>query len=106
MLEDINPDPLVTDSVSVLDTLYVASGGTVGGNPCGFYYRGTQNPTIIYLGFDMWTWGRASIIATFDHILQNVWGLPRQNLPRDPALASSPRRQGSSDPGGGETQEP
>jgi hypothetical protein len=80
--EDTNPDPYITDSTSVLDTLYIAVGGTASLQPAGFYYHGLENPPVIYLGFDLWTWGRASLIQTVDYFLQNVWGLPRRSVPR------------------------
>jgi hypothetical protein len=80
--EDANPDPFVFDSLKALDTLYTAHGVGATGQPCGFYYHGAESPPLIYLGFDLWIWQRAQLIQTFDVLLQSVWGLPRQSLPR------------------------
>ncbi len=90
VIEDVDPDPDRSDSVSVLDTLYVAAGGSAVGTPAGFYYHGTENPPVIYLGFDLWMWRRSQLIQTIDFFLQNVWGLPREPLPRDPTAAWRP----------------
>src|SRR5262249_26252050 len=49
IIEDIDPDPVRVDSVSVLDTLFISVGGSALGLPSGFYYHGTENPDIIYL---------------------------------------------------------
>jgi hypothetical protein len=88
IIEDIDPDPNRADSVSVLDTLYISVGGSALGSPSGFYYHGTENPSIIYLGFDLWMWRRAQLIQTIDFFLQNLWGLPRDPLPRDPSMVA------------------
>jgi hypothetical protein len=88
IVEDVNPDPAVVDSASTLDTLFIAAGGAAGGQPCGFYYHGRDNPEVIYLGFDLWTWQRSRLIQTIDFFLGNIWGLPREPLSRDPQVVA------------------
>src|SRR5262249_35594059 len=89
IIEDIDPDPDVTDSVSVIDTLYNSVGGSALGMPSGFYYHGTETPSVLSLGFDLWMGRRDAIIQTIDFFLQDLGGLSRAPLPRD--LTPAPR---------------
>ncbi len=86
-----------TTSPVVFDTLFGACGSGAGscpsdpediGNPCGFYYHGSAHAPIIFLGFDLWTWSRASVINNVDILLQEGMGIARQPLPRSPNFSA------------------
>jgi len=36
----------------------------------------------VFTGFQLWYWRRPDQIKIVDWVLQTVWGLPRQNVPR------------------------
>jgi len=36
----------------------------------------------VFTGFQLWYWRRPDQIRIVDWVLQTVWGLPRQNVPR------------------------
>jgi len=90
ILEDINGrDP--GGEVSTLDTLYMAQGGLFQGRPQMTYYHGLDNPEtghtyskLVFSGFPLWYFRRAHQIALTDFVLQDIWGLVRADVPRDP----------------------
>jgi hypothetical protein len=76
--EDVDPDSVIVQEVSVLDTLYLASGGVALPNgPVMTYYHGSAGPPLIFSGFNFWYWRRTQCIALVDFVLGQVWGLSR-----------------------------
>ena len=69
---------------SVLDTLYESQGGPLGvGKPLmTLWHGGDGSQKHVFSGFQLWYWRREQQIAIADWVLQTVWGIPRQNVPR------------------------
>jgi hypothetical protein len=83
IIETDNPDPALGHAFSALDTLYETQGGNAGsGRPVMTLYHGSDNATFVFSGFPPWYFQRAQTIQLVDFVLQNVWGLPRRNVPR------------------------
>jgi len=84
----------------VLDTLMEAQGGSLatlitGQVPATMtYYHGTQAPEFVFSGFDIWTWTKADCISMVDFVLQQIWHLPRNNVPRGAVFATQAQRPG------------
>ncbi|MCC6651208.1 MAG: hypothetical protein IT348_08690, partial [Candidatus Eisenbacteria bacterium] len=84
ILEDADPDPLVTSEISTLDTLFEFRGGQLATNITGerpasmTYYHGMEGPPFVFTGFDLWSWTRADCAALVDFVLQDIWGMTRQ----------------------------
>lgn len=96
ILEDLNTDPGVLNRGSSLDTLYAIRGSGSGllaapaVNACMLYYHGSENPPLVYSGFDIWSFSRSQCIQLTDFVLQRIWGLSRQPVNRG-LPADSPR---------------
>jgi hypothetical protein len=45
-------------------------------------YHGGENPTFVFSGFPVWYFQRAQAIPLVDFVLQRIWGLSRQPVPR------------------------
>ncbi len=100
IIEDRDPDPLVTNEISTLDTLYELSGGTLATNITGFrpvamtYYHGMFAPKFVFSGFTLWDWTRSDCISLIDFVLQRIWGIQRRPGAPDrlapPVLRSRP----------------
>ncbi len=70
-------------SVSVLDTLYFATGGDAYSSPpLMSLYHGSESATVIFSGFPLWYVSRAQAITIGDFVLQDIWKLPRNPVPR------------------------
>jgi hypothetical protein len=84
ILQDMDPDPGVVRQESVLDTLYESVGGQMGQpRPVMTIYRGGfGGQRQVFSGFQLWYWRRPDQIAILDFVLQKVWGIPRQPVPR------------------------
>jgi hypothetical protein len=90
IIEDINgPEP--GGGISTLDTLYIAQGVFLHGRPQMTYYHGLDSPEtghdrakLVFSGFPLWYFRRAHQIALADFVLQDIWGVTRENVPRDP----------------------
>jgi len=84
ILEDTDPDPGVIRQESVLDTIYESVGGQMGApRPVmTLYHGGRQGQRQVFSGFQLWYWRRDYQIAIADFVLQKVWNLPRQPVPR------------------------
>jgi len=84
VLEDRDPAPDVLRLESVVDTVYESVGGQLGSErPIMTVWHGGQNGQIqVFSGFQLWYWRREQQIAIADWVLQNLWGLPRENVPR------------------------
>jgi hypothetical protein len=81
--EDFDPTIDGVDARSVLDTLYVTVGGSVGSErPVMTLYRGLQHPPIVMSGFALWHFRREQQLPLADFVLQRLWGLPRREVPR------------------------
>lgn len=81
--EDFDLSADGVDLRPVLDTLYVTVGGTAGSDrPVMTVYRGVQHPPLVMSGFPLWHWRREQQIQIADFVLQRLWGLTRQNVPR------------------------
>lgn len=91
VFEDMNPDPIVVEERSGLDTLYRLQGGTLSTGstlqtPVAMtWYHGPSAPPFVFSGFDIWAWSRQDVIALVDFVLQDVWGLARQPIARAPS---------------------
>jgi len=116
--EDIDPDPIVTNEQSTLDTLYYARGQSLVQpefnryNVCMTRYVGSSYPPLIFTGFSIWTFTRADCKAMVDAVLKDMWGLPyvppvanvtasatpMRREERQMALAASPARAVSGGP--------
>jgi hypothetical protein len=91
IIRDIDPDPGVDQ---LLDTLMVAQGVPSPPSPpppyvpaCMTYYHGPDSGGVLFSGFDLWTFTRPDLITLADFVLQQVWALPRDPVPRTPSLA-------------------
>jgi len=84
VLEDRDPAPDVLRFESVVDTVYESVGGQLGSErPIMTVWHGGQNGQIqVFSGFQLWYWRREQQIAIADWVLQTLWGLPRENVPR------------------------
>jgi len=96
ILEDVDPDPAVTREISVLDTLYTGTGVILLTNridpetqqfvfvpaPQMTYYHGNQTRQFVFSGFAPWNYARQDCIALVDFVLQDLWGIPRENIDR------------------------
>lgn len=97
ILEDVDPDPAVTDSRAVLDSLYELQGGALataftGQRPVAMtYYHGIEAPRFVMTGFDLWTWSRQDVAALVDFVLHEIWGMNRV-MPRPAGLQPAARR--------------
>lgn len=86
--ENVSSQPGVSSVDFVLDSLYRFKGGTLvtqqtGQIPvCMTYYHGVQAPEFVYSGFDIWSWTRSDCISLVDFVMQEIWHLPRVNIPR------------------------
>jgi len=68
---------------SPLDTLYYTVGGSLGSERVVMtVYRGGDGAPVVFSGFPLWYFQRDAQIAILDWVLQRLWGLPRQNVPR------------------------
>lgn len=95
VFEDMNPDPVNVEERSALDTLYRLQGGALSTGstlqtPVAMtWYHGPSAPPFVFSGFDIWAWSRQDVIALVDFVLQDVWGLTRQPVAREPAAAAA-----------------
>ena len=81
--EDDDPDLNAVHEVPVLDTLYVTLGGNLGvGRPVMTLYHGRENTPVVFSGFPIWYFRREQNILLIDWVLQDLWGLPRTEVPR------------------------
>jgi hypothetical protein len=78
IVEDANPDLLVDDLYSTLDTLYTATGGSIGSGVVMTVYHGSDNNRLIASGFSLWSFQRAQLQQLVDGVLQGLWGMSRQ----------------------------
>lgn len=100
IIEDLNGADTPGGLASTLDTLYFASGGFFQGRPQMTYYHGLDAPAhdsnlskFVFSGFPLWYFRRAHQITLADFVLQDIWGLQREPLPRGPlygARAAAP----------------
>lgn len=83
LLADTDPDPGIIRNESVLDTLYESVGGQLGSaRPLMTVMHAPNGAYHVFSGFQLWFWRREQQIAIADYVLQRLWGLPRQNVPR------------------------
>jgi hypothetical protein len=84
VVEDRDPDPRVVRQEAVLDTIYESVGGQMGApRPVmTLYHGGITGQRHVFSGFQLWYWQRPSQIAIVDFVLQKVWGIERQPVPR------------------------
>jgi hypothetical protein len=92
IIEDVDPDPQVSHEISVLDTLYDASGIVLLVDPrpsdglrvapTMTYYHGNTAHQFVFSGFSPWSYARQDCIGLVDFVLQDLWHLPRQNIDR------------------------
>ena len=88
ILEDADPDPILVNEISVLDTLYEFQGGQLATNitlqkPASMtYYHGIAGQPFVFSGFSLWDWTKNDCIGLVDFVLQRIWGMDRQNIDR------------------------
>lgn len=84
VIEDLDPSPNVRADASVLDTVYESVGGQLGPEKpiMTVYYGGKTGQVQVFSGFQLWYWRRDDQIKILDWVLQKVWHLTRQNVPR------------------------
>jgi hypothetical protein len=106
ILEDADPDPDVTNNVSMLDTLLIASLNfngipvenedlSQGGKfyrsfPVMTYYHGQDSPPFVLSGHDLWTFTRKDLIKLVDFVFQQIWGMPKEPIVAPAAPAPAP----------------
>lgn len=98
IIEDVDQDPDVVRELSTLDTLYALE--AVAGNlhpqgetfprPIMTYYHGLDSSPMVFSGFNIWNFARPDVIQLVDFVLQNIWGMTRENVSRQPGLAAQP----------------
>jgi hypothetical protein len=82
-----NPSPRHQADAQALDTLYVARSSEIptrsvtaddaGLNPCMTYYHGPEHGSVIFSGFDLWSFKREQCVQLVDAVLQDLWGLSK-----------------------------
>ena len=99
VMESIDPNPDTPNEVSVLDTLMSLRGSSL--VPSGAldfgtmtYYHGVLHPDFIFCGFPIWLWTRSDCMALVDFVMQDIWKLPRANIPRAPQASVNPFARG------------
>jgi hypothetical protein len=105
IVEDVDPG---VDMQSTLDTLYAATGATLmpppSLNAVMTVYNRERHPhlngghPVIHTGFDLWSFKRAQCSQLVDVVLQELWGLQRDAVPRAAGGAST---KAGRRPGGG-----
>jgi hypothetical protein len=66
-----------------IDELYQTIGGSAGsGHPVMTLYHGPDNQGFVFSGFPIWYFRRSQSIPLVDFVLQRVWGMTRQPVPR------------------------
>jgi len=80
----VDPDPGVTNEISVLDTLVDAAGGALLLSPAPVmtYYHGGAAQQFVFSGFAPWDLVRADAISLVDFVLQDIWGMSRAAIDR------------------------
>jgi hypothetical protein len=95
IIEDVDPDPLVSREIAVLDTLYMAYGGVLltapNPAPTMTYYHGSTAHQFVFTGFSIWSYARQDCMGLVDFVLQDLWNLPRQNIDRGSITPATPK---------------
>lgn len=100
IVEDVDRSPNVVRELSVLDTLMMIRGGNLKNpldpnppylplnqNVSMTYYHGLETPPVVFSGFSLWSFSRNDCMQLVDFVFQQIWGLPRQNVVRNAAVA-------------------
>jgi hypothetical protein len=86
IIEDVSTDPSHPTEISVLDTLYLASGTALLTDtktaPTMTYYHGNTAHQFVFTGFSVWSYARQDCMGLVDFVLQDLWHLPRTNIDR------------------------
>jgi hypothetical protein len=88
ILEDQVPSEPVTRLESKLDTIYVGRGPALPPSdpnaaitrhvtPLMTYYHGNESGSVMFSGFDVWSFRRAQCVMLVDGVLQGVWRLTK-----------------------------
>lgn len=91
--EDADPDPVVVNEFSALDTLYEFQGGALVTNITQYrpasmtWYHGVEAPPFVFTGFPLWEWTRADCAGLVDFVLHDIWGM--QRTPASPAARAA-----------------
>jgi len=83
----IEPNAILEDQASTLDTLYLANGPGLALRPMMTLHHGADGNPALFSGFGVWDLQRAQAIPVVDFVLQRLWGLQRADLPRRPSRA-------------------
>jgi hypothetical protein len=95
ILQDGDPDPDIEAPISTLDTLYNVTHNstnyTQGPYPAMTSYRGVtdQVPSVIFSGFNIWSFKRQQCLELVDFVLGRTWGLQRQAVQPQPGSGST-----------------
>jgi hypothetical protein len=46
------------------------------------WHGGTDGRIQVFSGFQLWYWRREHQLQIVDWVLQQAWGIPRENVPR------------------------
>jgi hypothetical protein len=91
--EDYDPDPDRVLEYSTLDTLYLGFTGGADNKPNMTYYHGLETQPVVFSGFNIWSWRRDECIQLIDFVLQQIWGIQRTPVSREPNLAPASARR-------------
>jgi hypothetical protein len=86
IVEDLDPRSHHEDLQSTLDTLYKATASSLQPDigPGALqsvvmtYYHGADNAPLVHTGFNIWNFRRSQCVELVDFVLQQLWGLSRQ----------------------------
>lgn len=98
IVEDVDPNPDFVSEQSTLDTLFALDAfagnlhpsGSTFPRPTMTYYHGSESAPMVFSGFNIWNYARQDCIQLVDFVLQEIWGLPRAMIDRQPGLAARP----------------
>jgi hypothetical protein len=79
IVEDLDPDPLVTRLESTLDTLYEVPDPNLITPlaPAMLYYHGRDNAPLVFTGLELWRWTRDDAQGLVDFVLHDIWGMTK-----------------------------
>jgi len=106
IIEDVEIDPDSVRLAPVLDTLYTVAAGGGTGMPIMTYYHGSADPPFLFSGFPLWFFRRSQAIQLGDWVLQSLWRMPREPLPRGDGFSIRPAAPGAASPAPGSRGRP
>jgi hypothetical protein len=90
------PNAIIENGTPALDSLYRAITFLLPPTPeqrvTMTYYHGSENPPVMFSGFDIWSFTRSDCQSLVDFVLSDVWGLPRTGS-AEVLVNAAPRRE-------------